>query len=101
MLDPRVLVQVQAHVSYGKQGKNITTTDANLFTRRINPSYFCGGEINADIKSVDKHLTALSKKLKLSKMETARGIIRIANNNMTNALKLISVNKGHDQEILL
>ena len=29
-------------------------------------------------------------------METARGIIRIANNNMTNALKLISVNKGHD-----
>ena len=49
-----------------------------------------------DIKSVDKHLTALSKKLKLSKMETARGIIRIANNNMTNALKLISVNKGHD-----
>lgn len=83
-------------VSYGKQGKNITTTDANLYTRRINPSYFCGGEINADIKSVDKHLTALSKKLKLSKMETARGIIRIANNNMTNALKLISVNKGHD-----
>ena len=83
-------------VSYGKQGKNITTTDANLFTRRINPSYFCGGEINADIKSVDKHITALSKKLKLSKMETARGIIRIANNNMTNALKLISVNKGHD-----
>ena len=83
-------------VSYGKKGKNITTTDANLFTRRINPSYFCGGEINADIKSVDKHITALSKKLKLSKMETARGIIRIANNNMTNALKLISVNKGHD-----
>ena len=83
-------------VSYGKQGKNITTTDANLYTRRINPSYFCGGEINADIKSVDKYLTALSKKLKLSKMETARGIIRIANNNMTNALKLISVNKGHD-----
>ena len=83
-------------VSYGKQGKNITTTDANLYTRRINPSYFCGGEINADIKSVDKHLTVLSKKLKLSKMETARGIIRIANNNMTNALKLISVNKGHD-----
>ena len=83
-------------VSYGKQGKNITTTDANLYTRRINPSYFCGGEINADIKSVDKHITALSKKLKLSKMETARGIIRIANNNMTNALKLISVNKGHD-----
>ena len=83
-------------VSYGKGGKSITTTDANLFTKRINPSFFCGGEVYADIKSVDKHIVSLSKKLKLSKIETARGIIRIANNNMTNALKLISVNKGHD-----
>jgi len=49
-------------VSYGKGGKNITTTDANLFTKRINPSYFCGGEVNADIKSVDKHISTLSKK---------------------------------------
>ena len=83
-------------VSYGKGGKSITTTDANLFTKRINPSFFCGGDINADTKSVDKHISILSKKLNLSKIETARGIIRIANNNMTNALKLISVNKGHD-----
>ena len=83
-------------VSYGKGGNSITTTDANLYTKRINPSYFCGGEVNADIKSVDKHISTLSKKLKLTKIETARGIIRIANNNMTNALKLISVNKGHD-----
>ena len=29
-------------------------------------------------------------------MDIARGVIRIANNNMINALKLISVNKGYD-----
>jgi hypothetical protein len=28
--------------------------------------------------------------------EAARGIIRIANNNMVNALKLVSLNRGHD-----
>jgi N-methylhydantoinase A len=83
-------------VSYGKGGKSITTTDANLFTKRINPNFFCGGEINADIDAVNENITILSKKLQLSDKETARGIIRIANNNMVNALKLISVNKGYD-----
>ena len=83
-------------VSYGKGGELITTTDANLFTKRINPNYFCGGNVKADIKSVSKQLEVLSRQLKLTKTETARGIIRIANNNMTNALKLISVNKGYD-----
>ena len=82
--------------SYGKGGKSITTTDANLITNRINPNYFCGGEINADIDSVNKNIKNLSNKLELSDKETARGIIRIANNNMVNALKLISVNKGYD-----
>tara|TARA_B100001245_G_scaffold65082_1_gene45102 strand:- start:47 stop:2119 length:2073 start_codon:yes stop_codon:yes gene_type:complete len=83
-------------VSYGKGGQSITTTDANLITKRINPNYFCGGEINADIDAVNKNIQNLSTKLQLNDKETARGIIRIANNNMVNALKLISVNKGYD-----
>ena len=83
-------------VSYGKGGTSITTTDANLFTNRINPNYFCGGEVKADINSVNKNIRILSEKLQLTDKETARGIIRIANNNMINALKLISVNKGYD-----
>ena len=82
--------------SYGKGGQSITTTDANLITKRINPNYFCGGEINADIDAVNKNIQNLSTKLQLNDKETARGIIRIANNNMINALKLISVNKGYD-----
>jgi len=83
-------------VSYGKGGKSITTTDANLITNRINQKFFCGGTIEADMKSVNKNIESLSKKLKFSDEETARGIIRIANNNMINALKLVSVNKGYD-----
>ena len=82
--------------AYGKGGQSITTTDANLITKRINPNYFCGGEINADIDAVNQNIQNLSTKLQLNDKETARGIIRIANNNMINALKLISVNKGYD-----
>ena len=83
-------------VSYGKGGKSITTTDANLITNRINQKFFCGGEIQADMNAVNKSIELISSKLKFNNSETARGIIRIANNNMINALKLVSVNKGYD-----
>ncbi len=83
-------------VSYGKGGKSITTTDANLITNRINQKFFCGGEIQADMNAVNKRIELISSKLKFNNSETARGIIRIANNNMINALKLVSVNKGYD-----
>jgi N-methylhydantoinase A len=43
-----------------------------------------------------KALTAVGEKLGVGPDEAARGIIRIANNNMVNALKLVSLNRGHD-----
>ena len=83
-------------VAYGKGGLNITTTDANLALGRINADYFCGGEIKADMQGVESSLQQLADKLSLTPTEVARGVIRIANNNMVNALKLVSINKGHD-----
>jgi N-methylhydantoinase A len=83
-------------VAYGRGGTDITTTDANLALGRINPEYFCGGEIKADMASVNTSLNSLADQLQLSVPEVARGVVRIANNNMVNALKLVSINKGHD-----
>jgi N-methylhydantoinase A len=83
-------------VSYGKGGTEATTTDANLALGRINPNYFCGGTLVADMDAVDTALDKLASTLDVSHDEAARGIIRIANNNMVNAVKLISVNRGHD-----
>ncbi len=74
----------------------MTTTDANLVLGRINKHYFCGGEINADTDAVDAALAPLSARLQLPPQEVARGIIRIANDNMVNALKLVSLSCGHD-----
>ncbi len=82
--------------AYGKGGSEATTTDANLWLGRINRDYFCGGEVEADITSAEKALSAVGEKLGVSTDEAARGIIRIANNNMVNALKLVSLNRGHD-----
>jgi len=83
-------------VAYGKGGSEPTTTDANLKLGCINPHYFCGGTLEADVAEVDRALDNLSQKLGLSSYEVAQGIVRIANNNMVNAIKLISVNRGHD-----
>ncbi|MCX5497793.1 hydantoinase/oxoprolinase family protein [Kaistia dalseonensis] len=82
--------------AYGRGGTNATTTDANLALGRINRDYFCGGEVVADMAAVDKALGAVATKLGVSPIEAARGIIRIANSNMVNALKLVSLNRGYD-----
>ena len=82
--------------AYGKGGRHATTTDANLWLGRINPDYFFGGEIKADMEAVRAALRALGQKLGTDEAGAARGIIRIANNNMVNALKLVSLNRGHD-----
>lgn len=83
-------------VAYGQGGVEPTTTDANLMMRRINPNYFIGGEINADMGSVEKAFERLGAKMSISAQDAARGVIQIANNNMVNALKLVSINRGYD-----
>lgn len=82
--------------AYGRGGTNATTTDANLWLGRINRDYFCGGEVEADMASTEKAIRTVGEKLGVDPTEAARGIIRIANNNMVNALKLVSLNRGHD-----
>ena len=82
--------------AYGRGGKNLTTTDANILTGKIHPNYFLGGELQPDFESIDQAAMPLCKALNGSKEDIAKGILRIANANMINALKLISVNKGYD-----
>lgn len=82
--------------AYGRGGTNLTTTDANVITGRIHPDYFIGGEVEPDYDSIQLAAKPLCEELQGSTEDIAKGIIRVANANMINALKLISVNKGHD-----
>ena len=93
---PQSTGAVPGPASYGKGGTEATTTDANLELRRINPDYFRGGFLPADMDSVNSCLDSLASKMKCSRREAAKGVVRIANNNMVNALKLVSVNRGYD-----
>ena len=82
--------------AYGRGGEDATTTDANLALGRINKDYFCGGSVEADIPALENALGKLAERMGNSPEDVARGIIRIANSNMVNALKLVSVNRGYD-----
>lgn len=93
---PQSAGAVPGPAAYGKGGSEATTTDANLWLGRINRDYFCGGEITADMQAAESALKAVGSRLGTSTDEAAQGIIRIANNNMVNALKLVSLNRGHD-----
>jgi len=93
---PQSAGAVPGPAAYGRGGTEATTTDANLVLGRINRDYFCGGEIQADMDAVDRALGAIAEKLGVDRTEAARGVVRIATNNMINALKLVSVNRGYD-----
>ncbi len=93
---PQSAGAVPGPAAYGRGGTAPTTTDAHLVTGRINPDCFLGGDIKPDMDAVRKAFQVLMEKLSVTVEEAARGVIRIANANMVNALKLVSVNKGYD-----
>lgn len=82
--------------SYGAGGDKFTTTDANVICNRIHADHFMGGLKKPDLGAVKSAASNLGEKLGMTIEEIARGVIRVANSNMINALKSVSVNKGYD-----
>ncbi len=93
---PQSAGAVPGPAAYGRGGDKVTTTDANLVLGRIDPNYFVGGAVQADMGAVGAALDRLAADLGVAPDEAARGVVRIANNNMVNALKLVSLSRGYD-----
>jgi len=81
---------------YGKGGKGVTVTDANLFLGRLDPDNFLGGEKRLYPEEIGPPLTRLARQLGLSLEETASGVLQVVNANMERAVRVISVERGHD-----
>jgi N-methylhydantoinase A len=93
---PRSAGAIPGPACYPHGGTEPTTTDANLLVGRIDPDYFLGGEIAVSIKRAAAALEKIAGQLKIDAETAALGVIRIANNNMINALKLVSIRRGYD-----
>ena len=82
---------------YGLGGDLPTVTDANLVLGRLNPQYFVGGRLQLkpelSVKAIEKHL---AKKLDMTVVQAALGVLKIVNNNMVQAVQKESVRRGFD-----
>lgn len=81
-------------IAYGRGGNKPTTTDANVLLGRLALRNFETSTSLEEIKN--KFEISLGKQLNTKTDDLAMGIVKIANSNMLNALKLISVRKGYD-----
>lgn len=83
--------------SYGRGGDQPTITDANLVLGRLDPDYFLGGTMRLDRDAAEKAIrTVVSQPLRSSVNDAARGIVAVANARMVGALRLVSIERGHD-----
>lgn len=91
---PKSAGAVPGPVAYGKGGENPTITDANLITGRLSLDNFDNKTKMNVVRQAMQEKMANYLDMKLE--DVALGIIRLANANMLQALKLISVRKGYD-----
>jgi N-methylhydantoinase A len=85
-------------VCYGQGNDRPTVTDANVVLGRINADKPIGGklaclDIDAAKNSIKIHV---ADPLGIETMEAAEAIIRVANAKMAGAIRLVSVERGHD-----
>jgi len=83
---------------YGKGGNLPTVTDANVLLGRINPDNPIGGELgHLDISAAEKAIkTEVADPLGLSVVEAAEAVIKVANAAMAGAIRIVSIERGHD-----
>jgi len=93
---PQSAGSVPGPACYGLGGARPTLTDANVVAGRIDPEAFLGGQFRLHVDRARQALEPIAQHFGIRIDEAARGIIRTANNNMINALKLVSVRRGHD-----
>ena len=82
--------------AYGKGGTDPTVTDANVVVGHL-PPRLLGGEMELDVEAARTSVQTIADATGLSSAEAAaEGILAIVNENMAGALRVVSVQRGHD-----
>jgi N-methylhydantoinase A/oxoprolinase/acetone carboxylase beta subunit/N-methylhydantoinase B/oxoprolinase/acetone carboxylase alpha subunit len=93
---PQSAGAVPGPICYGRGGTEPTVTDANLVLGRLDPAFFLGGRMKLDRETATDAVRDLGCRLGLSLEETAQAIVEIANENMANAIRLMTIDRGTD-----
>ena len=85
-----------------RRGGPLTVTDANVCVGKVQPAHFPaifgpGGDERLDADTVRAKFAAMAAEMgRADPREAAEGFLRVAVANMANAIKQVSVQKGHD-----
>jgi N-methylhydantoinase A len=93
---PRSAGAVPGPACYGFGGEEATVTDAHLVLGRLDPERFLGGDMQLDPAAAEVAVDALAARLELDRLESAEGVLRLANANMAQTIRSITVERGHD-----
>ncbi len=85
-------------VCYGLGNDRPTVTDANLVLGRINADRPIGGKLDRlDVEAAKSAIAEhVGKALDLDVMAAAEAVIRVANSRMAGAIRLVSIERGHN-----
>jgi N-methylhydantoinase A len=83
--------------AYGRGGTKPTVTDANVVLGYIGDDAELGGDLSLDAEAARGALDSLAAEAGVDDaLAAARGVYRIANANMTRAIRAVTVERGHD-----
>lgn len=81
---------------YGRGGTQPTLSDAILTLGIFDPATFAGGDMHLDRQKAADAIATVARPLEMSIEDAAIAIVDIAHASMINALKLVTVQRGHD-----
>nr|WP_321980504.1 hydantoinase/oxoprolinase family protein [uncultured Cohaesibacter sp.] len=93
---PRSAGAYPGPVCYGNGNEEPTVTDANIVLQTLNPVEILGGRMKVRRDLALEAVQRLADQLGLGVMETADGILQVVIANMAKAIRVISVQRGHD-----
>jgi N-methylhydantoinase A len=81
---------------YGHGGREPTVTDANLLLGRLAPDSTLAGGVALDLEAARRAIDGLASSLGLDQLDTAEGVVRVADQEMVRALRVVTVERGID-----
>jgi N-methylhydantoinase A len=93
---PRSAGAYPGPVCYGHGNAEPTVTDANVVLQTLNPVSLLGGRMAVRQDLAHQAIAGLAATLGLDAMATAQGIVAVVTANMARAIRVISVQRGHD-----
>jgi N-methylhydantoinase A len=83
-------------VCYGRGNGEATVTDANVVLQTLNPRHLLGGRMPVRQDLAQAAIERVALRLGFEPMATADGIIAVVTANMARAIRVVSVQRGHD-----